>query len=65
MCGVYLFAWTFLIMVKIQSKYNMIIFKSKIFLKLHKELHVDCDFIIQILLNFYIILGVEGFLKQI
>jgi hypothetical protein len=31
------------------------------FLSLKKKLHVDCDFIIQILLNFYIIFGVEGF----
>jgi len=52
-------------MVKLQSKYNMILFKSKIYIKLKKKLHVDCDFIIQILLHFYIIFGVEGFVKEI
>jgi len=49
-CCVTLFVGTFIVMDKIQWKYNMIISKSKTLLVLG-FFHVDCDFIIQNSIN--------------
>jgi hypothetical protein len=56
MCCIKLFVETFGVMAKVQSKYNLIISKSKTLFKLKGWFHVDCYFIIQIPLYFYIIL---------
>jgi hypothetical protein len=63
MCCIELFVKTFGVMAKVQSKYNVIISKSKTNLELKGWLHVDCDFIIQIPLYSYIILVWSTLLK--
>jgi hypothetical protein len=59
-----LFVGTFGAMAKIQSKYNVMISKSESFLELKGWFHVDCDFIIEIPLDFYIILVWSTLLKK-
>jgi hypothetical protein len=51
-----LFVKTFGAMAKVQSKYYVMISKSKLFLKLKGWFHVNFEFIIEIPLDFYIIL---------
>jgi hypothetical protein len=51
-------------MAKVKSKYNVIISKYKSFLDLKCWFHVNCDFIIQIPLNFHIILVWNTLLKK-
>jgi hypothetical protein len=64
MCCIKLFTRTFGVMAKVQSKYNVIIFKSKTFIELKGWFHVDCDFILQIPLISYIILVWSTLLKH-